>query len=562
MRQTDGAMKRFLLAITLCFVASVARAQLVRGTISDSASRRPIPGAVLLLLDADGRVLGRNISNERGEYAVARTAAMQRMRVQRIGFRPRDFTLPAFSTEDVTVNVEMPMVPAFLDPVRVTARACAGRTNQATALALLEQARAGLLTAVVAREAKPASLVLYMYERKMDGTTARIDYQRVWMDSTYRNAVSFSAVRSAEQFVRLGFMADSPTGQVFYAPDADVLLNDGFTAGYCFRVMPANKTRPNQLGLGFEAEKHFPDRVDIEGALWIDTAARALRDIEFRYVGLDRRLEVLEPGGKISFREMPNGVVLIDRWSLRLIGTAPDTIDRNPMRMVVHQKPYASESGGELAHVRWRDSVSWDNRLGTLDLLVTTRGGRRWPGLEIRLPASPYRGTTAADGRLMIRDLVPGPYVANVVDPALAPIDWRIPTDLWFMSQRDSLALALKVPTTEEYILDRCYVLRRGRFNVSDTVVALARVMTTDGRPVSNARWSTRVSREPTQWTSWGVVHQEERTGSDGLMPVCSGALRQGHTLELTVEHERLGRAAVQHVLDKRVNVFVIFLGG
>jgi hypothetical protein len=487
---------------------------------------------------------------------------MQRIRVQRIGFRPRDIVLPAATNGDVSLNVAMVVVPAFLEPVRITAAACAGKKNQESALALLEQARAGLLTSVVAREAKPASLTLYMYERMLDGTTGRAEYQRVWKDSTYRSAVSFSAVRSAEQFVKLGFMVDEGKTQTFLAPDADVLLDDGFTVGYCFRIMPPSRNRPTQVGLGFEPESRKRDRVDIEGALWIDTAARALRDIEFKYIGLADMLERLGPGGSIAFREMPNGTVLIDRWQVRLVGAVPDTIDRNPMHMQVGARPYVSESGGELAHARWLDGTSWDGQLGVLDLRVTTRTNRPWPGVTLQLAGSPYRGASETDARLVVRDLVPGPYAVHLIDSALTPIDWRIPTDLWFMSRRDSLALTLKVPTTEEYVLDRCFALHRTPFHPSDTVVALARVMTSDGRPVSNARWRAQVSREPDHVTSWKTVSDGDRTHGDGLMPLCSGALQRGMTVEFSVVHEQLGRVVVQRVLDKRVNIFVIFLGG
>ena len=46
-------------------------AQELRGTVTDSASAQPIPGVVLTLLDANGAVLGRNITNERGDYRIA-----------------------------------------------------------------------------------------------------------------------------------------------------------------------------------------------------------------------------------------------------------------------------------------------------------------------------------------------------------------------------------------------------------------------------------------------------------------------------------------------------------
>ena len=45
----------------------------------------------------------------------------------------------------------------------------------------------------------------------------------------------------------------------------------------------------------------------------------ALRDLEFRYVGLDKQVSALAPGGRLSFREVANGITLVDRWALRLV---------------------------------------------------------------------------------------------------------------------------------------------------------------------------------------------------------------------------------------------------
>ena len=77
---------------------------------------------------------------------------------------------------------------------------------------------------------------------------------------------------------------------------------------YCFHIADSDPARPNQIGLGFVSGTRRSNRIDIEGTLWVDTVARALHDIDFRYVGLSRRVEAVGSGGRISFREMPNGV--------------------------------------------------------------------------------------------------------------------------------------------------------------------------------------------------------------------------------------------------------------
>ena len=63
-------------------------AQIVRGTVSDSVSHQPISGAVVMLLDAGGTVLDRNITGERGEYSVTLRGGTRSLRAVRIGFQP------------------------------------------------------------------------------------------------------------------------------------------------------------------------------------------------------------------------------------------------------------------------------------------------------------------------------------------------------------------------------------------------------------------------------------------------------------------------------------------
>jgi hypothetical protein len=53
-------------------------------------------------------------------------------------------------------------------------------------------------------------------------------------------------------------MTDSAAG-AFFAPDADVLLDDGFAVGYCFRVATAGRDR-NQIGLAFCRIAVMPNR--------------------------------------------------------------------------------------------------------------------------------------------------------------------------------------------------------------------------------------------------------------------------------------------------------------
>lgn len=61
---------RVLLLLTL---ARAASAQEIRGIVRDSATRAPVPGAVVMVMDGADMVLSRNLTNQPGEYRIAST---------------------------------------------------------------------------------------------------------------------------------------------------------------------------------------------------------------------------------------------------------------------------------------------------------------------------------------------------------------------------------------------------------------------------------------------------------------------------------------------------------
>ncbi|MEO5817301.1 MAG: carboxypeptidase-like regulatory domain-containing protein, partial [Gemmatimonadaceae bacterium] len=123
--------RRLLCAILLLIAAERVRAQELRGVVVDSTSRRPLAGAVLVVLDSAGATLARNISNERGAYRVGLQPGAQRLRVLRIGYRVRDVRLPSRTGDITALDVSMVAIPPLLEPMRVTAAANCPRRSDA-----------------------------------------------------------------------------------------------------------------------------------------------------------------------------------------------------------------------------------------------------------------------------------------------------------------------------------------------------------------------------------------------------------------------------------------------
>ncbi len=540
-------MRLRVLCVALALVVPAAlRAQDVRVVVHDSANGRPVPGVVLLFLDSTGGTLARNITNERGEYRANMRAGVRRVRALRIGFRAREVAVPRDDGAPIRLDIAMVVIPTLLEPMRARALAtCPVRADASVAFALLEQARAGLLATVVAREANPATLKLLRYERVMEGVSDRVDNQNVRVDSGTKRSVSFEAAGAARDFVRRGFTTDSGTTRTYFGPDADVLLDDDFLLGYCIRLESSPK-RPNQVGLAFSPAERRRGRIDIDGALWIDTLARALRDIQFKYAGaVEHWPGVPEQGGSISFREMPNGVAFIDRWNLGLVGAGTDTTYRAGTNgPSVHRWFFMRSSGGEVARAIWPDGTAWKGSLGTVRLRVVDDKGTPARNLIVRLGESDYIGSPDERGDVEFVDVFPGPYKVNVIHPDLAEKGVTLGTPLRVFAERDSISLAtLVAPPIQDFRKAACAQGGRGTW----LVVSVLR----ERRAVPDAKWELgeelgtanefvavtgRTDREGTfalcLKLTPGITHQVRLTGSPNERPVMMDILKPVPTLE------------------------------
>jgi hypothetical protein len=347
-------------------------------------------------------------------------------------------------------------------------------------------------------------------------------------DSSDATASSFAAVHSAKDFVRDGFSSEGAARGTYFAPDADVLLNDAFAAGYCFEIADRDRARPNEIGLRFNPADHQNGRVDIDGTLWIDTVARELREVRYDYVNIEAGAKRFHPGGYVSFRSMKNGAVLIDRWSIRVVSAAQDTVmAATGSDLAVHDWLFAEEQGGELARAEWNDGLAWNAALGTARIHAVTRDSKPAAGAVIALAGTPYFGAADANGRIEIKDLLPGPYTVRIVDPLIAALGIGLPTAVKFSVGRDTTSVSrLVVPTAKEFALDRCkaagvklgYSTTAGR-----TFAVLGRVVDSNGKSVKDATVSVAsimlVAQPDGSHYLWLKDHWT--TGSDGLFQAC-----------------------------------------
>ncbi|MDB4884218.1 MAG: hypothetical protein JWL95_2984 [Gemmatimonadetes bacterium] len=511
MREVRGArcirLPVIVLALALTAHPRSLLAQQVFGIVRDSASQLPLPNTVVLVLDPSGRLAARSTTDQLGRFRLAPTVGKSagrspvrsidklHLRILRMGFRPHEISLAGAATRSA-LDISLVSFPVMLEELHVTsAPSCPKRPDRAAALELLQQVRTALFATVLARSRNSATMTRLLYQRRLDGASGRILSQSVRTRITSATSEPFSAARSASAFVREGFREDSTGFHAYVGPDAETLVDDAFAESYCFRLMAPDRGRPRQVGLGFEpATRDDTGHIDIVGTLWVDTLSRVLRDLTFRYVGLDRETSALNPEGRLSFRELANGVVLIDQWSIRLNGEgggagSPTPGSEADGMSTGASRSHAQEIGGEIARAAWPDGYSWKPPLATIRLHAVDRQGRPAVASVVQLVDTDYQTTTDSTGFLLLTDLLPGPYTATIRDPRLAALEVPSASSTRLSAVRDSTIDArLEVETAEGFASKRC---GRDSRPTGDAWV-LGRVITPDGRPVKDARWSIR----------------------------------------------------------------------
>ena len=491
-------------AVATLTVAPALQAQVLAGTVRDSASQQPLPNTRVLALDPAGRATASVMTDQQGRFRLspwtsraAARAGTVRIRAVRMGFRPREIDV---SRASAAAPVDVPLVsfPIVLEEFQVMAASCPKRADRAPALALLRQVRQALFATVLARSQSSGTMTRMLYDRDVEGRTGRVLRQSVWTKVTSSTTEPFTAARSATLFNRQGFARDSAGAHRYVGPDAETLIDDAFASRYCVRLAGPDRTRPGVVGLGFEPVEREDGRIDMVGTVWIDTLSRALQDLSFRYVGLDRQTSALQPEGRLSFRELSNGVVIIDQWSLRLTGA--------------QSSGEIPEIGGEIARASWPDGSGWHASLGSARLHIVDSQGRPASAAAVQLVNTDYQTKIDTTGIVQLNDLLPGPYTATVRDPRLVALGLPARTaTLRFVAARDSTKEALlEVETADDVVRRRC----GAEVPTANRGWVLGRVVTADGQPVRDARWTIR--------DDFGTTLVEDgKVDADGLFQWC-----------------------------------------
>ncbi|MEP6619873.1 MAG: carboxypeptidase regulatory-like domain-containing protein [bacterium] len=420
-------MRRTLTSLLLLsFLAAVpARAQRVSGIVRDSASGAPLPGAVVSALTANGRSASRALTDSAGHYAFEVPAAATLLRVARIGYRPTVAALPDSRAGAAVMDLSVSHLATLLAPVVVNEEGTCFGGDRMTAVALWQQARAGLLSAVVAREAFPAIATVVHYERSIDLVTHQVLHQTMNADAGVTTR-PFGAADVAKTLSERGYSEGEGDDQILKAPDAEVLLDDSFAQTHCFSVQSADHEHPGAIGLSFEPTGARAALVDVRGTLWLELGVPALRSLEFRYAGPGFPASGEGAGGTVQFRTMPNGVVFIDEWQVRIpvheqltaqrTGSVRGSYLTRDSRKEASRVVQWSETGGMVLSAEWVDNSHWSTPRRPLDGIVLARAGMPLDRVQVTFDGTADSALTDSAGMFSFFPILPGHYLMRVTD--------------------------------------------------------------------------------------------------------------------------------------------------
>lgn len=536
-----------LFLLSSCTVFATAQ-ESVHGVVVDSATQLGLPGAVVSARDSSGHMVGRTITNGQGAFLIRPTSAPVRLDIVRIGYRPQR----AIPKRDDSLHVAMVPVAQLLTGMKISDRAlCPGSSAATSTFELWEQARAGLLASIVAREANPASVRSIVYERELaeGDDVVRRQTERVQVGQSTRPFLA----PSAEQLASGGYMKEEGTGRRYFAPDADVLFDDSFAASHCFRAQAADAEHAGEIGLAFDPQKERAAPVDVSGVIWIQADHPEVRSIDFRYTGLESAME--DAGGHIELVSPPNAAAFIDRWSIRVpiltpVTTSAGSVDEGRVvrsRSAEYRVSGFYVAGGVISSARWKDGSSWEApATGVAGIVVDRHSGEPAGNVLITFTGTADTLVTDSLGRFANRQMLAGTYQMITSDTSLLAVGRdRSDRRVVRITRGEVLDQRVELPSIQESIAQICEKPQ----STSDPAMLVGHVLFSSPALARGARvgvsWRFTDSRV-------GPVHQMElsrdaEVDSRGRFVVCAVPPDQRLDLHLTFDGGHADTSIVIH---------------
>ncbi|MGW8266804.1 MAG: carboxypeptidase regulatory-like domain-containing protein [Longimicrobiales bacterium] len=407
-----------LLAFAILLVPPHAAAQVVRGQLLNGETGLPLEGAMIVLQGPSGE-LGTVLSNATGRFILqAPGPGTYSIRADRIGHASTTsdlFRLSSGDTVDIRLVAEVRAIE--LEALEVSGeRRCEVRPESGRAVATVwEEARKALSAAALTDETGVYRYRTIRFLRDLDDRGRRVLSEQRRASQGYQ-AAPFESL-PAETLVTEGFFRPDPEGDLYFAPDAKVLLSDEFLDTHCLGLTPGRGETTGLLGVAFEP---IPGRdlPEIRGVVWVDPVANELRHVDYSYENLDPDLRSDAVGGRVVFQGLPNGTWIVREWRIRMptAGQVPDY--RGGRRVTLAG---IREVGGEVARVEDQGGriVLQAERATLSGVVLDETGIEPLAGATVRIVGTQSSAVTGPDGSFTLPGLSEGVYAVGFSHPSL-----------------------------------------------------------------------------------------------------------------------------------------------
>lgn len=400
--------------------ASPLAAQAVRGELTEEGTRLLVGGARVVLLDAAGKERAAALSGPDGRFLLsAPEAGAYTLRAERIGHAAASSPVLRLAAGDtVEHRLAVPAQVVMLEGLVVEGerRRCTVRPREGLEAATLwEEARKAIAAAAWTERQRLLRLEVVRYERDLDPRTLRVQAERSDTAPGYSGNPFMSL--PARDLAEGGYVRDDPANpryQLYYAPDAEVLLSDEFLDGHCFRVQGGEGERRGLVGLAFEPlrGRKLPD---VRGVLWLDAKTAELRHLEYRYTGLRLSGPADGVGGWVEFERLPTGAWMVHRWWIRMPVVDVGSRFGGAGRVVA-----LKEEGAEVSEIRMAGRIVREaHRTALAGTAFDSIRAAPLAGAEVRISGTDHRTRTGSTGEFRFVALAPGRYMVALHHPRL-----------------------------------------------------------------------------------------------------------------------------------------------
>ncbi len=438
-----------------------AQARIIHGVVVDSATQAPVSAVLVSLVDDRNRDLQRFLVDPTGafRFLIAEPGRFS-VRAERLGMATRIVDgLEVGETDTISVRIALSQQAIPLEGIEARgSRRCELRADIGEAThRVWEEARKVLNAVSLADSAGTYVYSLEKHVRELDPGTLRIRRETRSGSRTITRRPFVS--RPVELLLDDGWMLPDPEGDLYFAPDAHVLLSEGFLATHCLRLRARGESRPHLVGLEFRPIRSWSRRTGIEGVLWLSRETGALQWLDYSYrnlPGVAGEVQDDQIGGRVDFHGLADGSWIVSKWHIRmpLVVAERDGIFGGRRARL----DGLLEEGGRVVSARrsGTQQVAYSEVGGVIVGEVAGVAAGAGAGGSIGLVGIAVEAQVDSHGRFTIAGLPEGTYRLAYLRPSLGGLDRDYATAEARVESGDTARVRIEAPGSHQVLARAC----------------------------------------------------------------------------------------------------------